>query len=154
VSQESREVTATEFVIPSNVQALFSAFAVLLRREDRKAYENLLREVAKIVKPLDFLDWLWTKDVVDITWSILRLRSFEAQNFEAFADPAQAYRFSLQGCQVFAKLIETAELRRDRILREIGLRRDILAQRLRKVSDEIIDAQANEAPLAVNSPGN
>jgi hypothetical protein len=46
------------------------------------------------------------------------------------------------------KLLMAAELRRDRILRELDFRRERIAPLLRKISDEVIDASADAVPLA------
>jgi uncharacterized protein YdcH (DUF465 family) len=46
------------------------------------------------------------------------------------------------------KMIASAELRRDRTLREIERRREHLARRVRKASDEIIHGQSRELPQA------
>ena len=43
-----------------------------------------------------------------------------------------------------------AELRRDRILRELDFRRARIAPLLRKTSDELIDASADPVPLAAD----
>src|SRR5262249_13885490 len=46
------------------------------------------------------------------------------------------------------KLLMAAELRRDRILRELDFRRERIAPLLRKTSDELIDARADAVPVA------
>jgi hypothetical protein len=46
------------------------------------------------------------------------------------------------------KLIASAELRRDHTLRETARRRETLAERPRKASDEIVDGEAVELPQA------
>ena len=46
------------------------------------------------------------------------------------------------------KLIASAELRRARTLREIERRREYLAQRLRKASDDVIDGEFTDLPKA------
>ena len=46
------------------------------------------------------------------------------------------------------KLLMSAELRRDRILRELDFRRERIAPLLRKKSDELIDASVDAVPLA------
>ncbi len=46
------------------------------------------------------------------------------------------------------KMIASAERRRDETFREIERRREHLARRLRKVSDEIIDDKASELAQA------
>jgi hypothetical protein len=64
----------------------------------------------------------------------------------------RGYILYMAGYETVAKLIAAAEFRRDRILREIELRRDGLARRLRKVSDEITHAD-KEGPLPADSSG-
>jgi hypothetical protein len=46
------------------------------------------------------------------------------------------------------KLLMAAEVRRDRILRELDFRRERIAPLLRKKSDELIDASVDAVPLA------
>ena len=46
------------------------------------------------------------------------------------------------------KLIASAELRRARTLREIERRREYLAQRLRKASNDVIDGEFTDLPKA------
>jgi len=46
----------------------------LLEGEDEAAYAGLLERVEEAVKPRDVLEQIATRDFVDITWEILRLR--------------------------------------------------------------------------------
>lgn len=55
-------------------------------------------------------------------------------------DSAEFFMYRLDECGSVDKLIASAELRRDRALREIERRRERLARLLRKASDEIIHA--------------
>ena len=54
----------------------------------------------------------------------------------------------LETYETVDKLLMAAELRRDRILRELDFRRERIAPLLRKTSDELIDASADAVPLA------
>jgi hypothetical protein len=51
------------------------------------------------------------------------------------------------------RLLTSLELRRDRSLREIELRRAELSRRLRETTDEIIDAQVNHGAFAAEYKG-
>jgi hypothetical protein len=63
-------------------------------------------------------------------------------------DSAQMFRDVVDEYKSVDKLIASAELRRDRTLREIERRREHLARRLRKASDEIIDDEVAEVARA------
>ena len=54
----------------------------------------------------------------------------------------------LEMYETIDKLLISAELRRDRILRELDFRRERVAPLLRQKSDELIDAPADAVPLA------
>jgi hypothetical protein len=63
-------------------------------------------------------------------------------------DSAQFFMCRIDECKSIDKLTASAELRRDRTLREIERRREHLARRLRKASDEIIHRGPAELPQA------
>jgi hypothetical protein len=63
-------------------------------------------------------------------------------------DSAQMFMDVVDEYKSVDKLIASAELRRDRTLREIEHRREHLARRLRKASDEIIEDKIAELPKA------
>jgi hypothetical protein len=42
--------------------------------EDPERYEKVLAEVGAAAQPIDFVDWLLAKDIVDLTWEIQRAR--------------------------------------------------------------------------------
>ena len=46
----------------------------IIEGEDPERYEKVLAEVGAAVRPIDFIDWLLVKDVVDLTWEIQRAR--------------------------------------------------------------------------------
>jgi len=47
---------------------------VLLEGEDPAAYEEILTRVSAAVKPADFLEEIWVRDVVALVWEAFRLR--------------------------------------------------------------------------------
>ena len=46
----------------------------IVEGEDPERYEKVLAEVGAAAQPIDFLDWLLVKDIVDLTWEIQRAR--------------------------------------------------------------------------------
>lgn len=48
--------------------------APLLYSEHPAVYDDLLAQVSEAVSPLDTLERIWVRDIVDLSWEILRLR--------------------------------------------------------------------------------
>jgi hypothetical protein len=46
----------------------------IIEGEDPERYEKFLAEVGAAAQPIDFIDWLLVKDIVDLTWEIQRAR--------------------------------------------------------------------------------
>ncbi len=135
--------------------------------EDKDGYEAILEKFAELVKPADPAEWLWAKDLADHSWEIMQLRRMKTlfvevrrqewhENQEKYAtvlgedqkpirvpdnetDSARLLIYLIPQYGAVDKLIASAESRRIRTLREIERRREVLAQRLHKVSDELID---------------
>jgi len=70
-----------DFVIPNDIAALFGS-APILKTEDEEIYWNCMERVVKCVEPQDVIEWLWVKDVVDLSWEILRLRRLKIDLIE------------------------------------------------------------------------
>jgi dsDNA-binding SOS-regulon protein len=62
--------------IPEDIKALLGK-RPLIFGEKPDVYDALLSRVAAAVDPQDTIEWLYLKDVVDITWEIQRLRRFQ-----------------------------------------------------------------------------
>jgi hypothetical protein len=45
----------------------------IIEGEDPERYERVLTEVGAAAQPIDFIDWLLVKDIVDLTWEIQRI---------------------------------------------------------------------------------
>ena len=70
-----------DFGIPNDIAALFG-YAPILKTEDDETYWKYIGRVAKCVEPQDIIEWLWIKDVVDLSWEILRLRRLKIELVE------------------------------------------------------------------------
>lgn len=55
----------------------------LLKGEDAAAYHALSAQIAAAIKPADFLEEIWARDVTDLTWDILRLRRLKTRLLNA-----------------------------------------------------------------------
>jgi hypothetical protein len=171
--------------------------APTLKSEDRKVYWDFMNEVIRCIKPEDMIEWLRVKDVVDLSWEILRFRKLkitliEIEREETNAgiewarehpdepfydgdglalrlrpptekemerrknrppidtetDSAGLLWRHIDQYERIESLLTSAELRRDRILREIEIHRAELARRLRQTTGEIIDARSEPAAIA------
>jgi hypothetical protein len=177
--------------IPPDIQALFGD-PPLLSTEDPHLYWEMFDRFVGSVEPRNIFEWLWIKDIVDLSWEIARLRRYRAQQIEnardnknaaieytrEHADESDPFALEpltpeqiearrntprldteadsanllmseyLDTYETVDKLLMAAELRRDRILRELDFRRERIAPLLRKSSDELIDASADAIPLS------
>ena len=196
MSAKSVTIIDKALPIPADLQPLFDD-PPLLSTENSGQYRSLLDQIAKCVKPKDVIEWLWVRDIVDLSWEIRRLRRFKAllierarQNISDCAedgdgpirpiliirssaldppiekqieeqtktkrrkakftesDSARGFQACISDYQCVDRLLAAAEGRRKAALYEIELRRDSLARRLRKATEEIIDADFNETPFA------
>jgi len=61
----------THVAVPAEIRTLFGE-PLPLATEDPDQYHTLLAELAREVKPKDIIEWLWVKDIADLSWEILR----------------------------------------------------------------------------------
>src|SRR3954463_7763989 len=50
----------------------------LIEGENPADYGQMLANISRAVKPKDFLDEIWVRDVADLTWECLRMRRLKA----------------------------------------------------------------------------
>jgi hypothetical protein len=50
----------------------------LVEGEDARQYDEIQTRFSATIKPKDILEEMWTRDVVDLTWEILRMRRLKA----------------------------------------------------------------------------
>jgi len=85
-----------EPAIPSEIPADFQYFfkrPPLLNEEDPIEYWILVLQFIMHVSPKAIIEWIWLKDVVDLTWEIWRLRRARAafvRRLPAWAEYVQA----------------------------------------------------------------
>ncbi len=138
--------------------------------ESQEDYWKLAVAMAQAVEPANAIEWIYLKDVADYTWNIRELRKYQAQvipvkeeerhqiNPSVRAHNELYYATALGKAELFLerletfesinKLLEVAEGRRTAMLNEIESYRKILAARLRKASDDIIEGDFSEhAPV-------
>jgi hypothetical protein len=108
----------------------------LLKGEDSNQYQALFTELVRTVKPTDITEWLQVRDIVDLTWNILRYRRMKARWIESIA---------FGSLHLIEQMQASAELRCNNALNEIESRRASLGQALRQTSDHVIEAQATPA---------
>jgi hypothetical protein len=70
-----------DFLIPKDIAALFG-HAPTLKTEDDEIYWNCMERFVKCVEPQHVIEWLWIKDVVDLSWEIWRLRRLKIELVE------------------------------------------------------------------------
>jgi hypothetical protein len=51
----------------------------ILMGEDAQAYDEILDRAFGAVGPTDFIEEIWVRDLVDVTWSLFRLRRLKAK---------------------------------------------------------------------------
>jgi hypothetical protein len=61
--------------IPAELQS-FSG-SLLLPDESLRDFEFMLNSIVREVRPESFIEWLWTFDLVELSWEILRYRRFK-----------------------------------------------------------------------------
>ena len=81
----------------------------VIEGEDAADYEKILSRVNSSVRPADFIDEFFIRDLTDAAWNILRLRRLQAaylraQAWEIINDKATATaeefaKISLEGCE-------------------------------------------------------
>jgi hypothetical protein len=74
--------------IPASVKALWGK-PPLLSHEDPQVYWRLAGSMSRDVEPTCVIEWFDVKNVVDLTWEIIRLRRFKALIIELRRDPPE-----------------------------------------------------------------
>jgi hypothetical protein len=74
-SQNAASIEPADTLIPRSVLAVLGDPA-LISGEDLGAYYSLLGQLGAECGALGILDWIWVKDIADLTWQILRMRQW------------------------------------------------------------------------------
>jgi hypothetical protein len=115
----------------------------LVAGEDPAAYEELVARISGAVKPRDFLEEIWVRDVVDLTWDTLRMRRIKARLITIALEEPLSYQLAYKFNQLthIERMIMNSEARRNAAVHEVHLHRSSLAQALRQASDDVIEAE-------------
>src|SRR5260370_6455681 len=71
-----------------------SLLTLVLDNEDPSAYEEIFARISAVVKPADFLEEIWVRDVVALVWEAFRLRRLKTCLLETAAPRGLARGFS------------------------------------------------------------
>jgi hypothetical protein len=132
----------------------------IVEGEDEARYDRLLAGIVQTVQPVDVLEWIWVRDIVDQQWELLRYRSAKAeyinatkdQPFVDFSEPSateqaligRAISRIIPDLRRLDLMIESKEARRDKALREAERHRTTLGERLRRAAEGVEQAEALE----------
>jgi hypothetical protein len=155
---------------------LLFADLVVLRSENIDLFYLQLWEFVQCVKPQDFVEWVWVRDVAVLNWEIRRWQRFKVffvgfghedierhlkevgtlpceiqklintPSASAFVFLVDKHKFDLY--RAADMLIASAENRRDRLLHQIELRREQFAERMRKASIDMIRGGPDQEAIA------
>jgi len=119
----------------------------LFEGEDTAAYDELLARISGAMKPADIFEEVWVRDIVDLSWEVLRLRRLKASLMTATAyeglhkilEPfLELYDERDQLVRGWAARHKTAIKQVDRLLASAGLTMDaVMAQTLLTNLDHI-----------------
>jgi hypothetical protein len=80
-SPQAQRSSALQITIPSLFQRLLQPMA-LLPGESASDYEQLRDSLIEEVEPQSGIEWLWTADLVDLSWDIIRYRALRQKALE------------------------------------------------------------------------
>lgn len=84
--------TAKSKSSPQNDDPRFFGPPPLMPGDDAKAYEALRAAISTDMAPLDSLDQIWTRDITDLQWEVIRLRRLKIEAIKARMREALKFR--------------------------------------------------------------
>jgi hypothetical protein len=170
--QKGRPVTDTPAKLPvalspsKMMDLLFPGAPPLIPGENARDYQQLLAAVTNEMKPVDFMETMWTRDIVDLQWDIIRFRRIKADlitcrhdriDWEAIqelgvkstprnlrGDIAHVVAKDIDAIERIDRMIMTMEARRNAAYREAERHRIGLGERLRRAAEQVEDAEFRE----------
>lgn len=142
----------------------------LIPGECAEDYEKLLSAVTNTIKPVDLLETIWTRDIVDLQWDIIRFRRIKADLIThryngskdylyAVGEPAEfktilarelrgdiagVVAVNINVLERIDRMLMTMEARRNAAYREAERHRIGLGERLRRAAEQVEDAEFRE----------
>jgi hypothetical protein len=91
----------------------------LLPGEDRREYEILRQMMIDDIQPRTNIEWLWTVDLVELSWEILRYRRLKNRILEAYRVAAiEAFLRRLDGEEMPAEAMPMVQMQTRRTANE------------------------------------
>jgi len=134
---------------PSATDASFLGAPPLIPGEAAGDYEKLLTAVINEMKPVDVLETIWTRDIVDLQWDIIRFRRIKAdlithRHAHAHVELAIIVAHNIDSIERIDRMVMTMEARRNAAYREVERHRSGLGERLRRAVEPVEDAEFRE----------
>jgi hypothetical protein len=108
------------------------------------AYDELHSRISSDIDPSDVIEEIWARDIVDLSWEILRWRRLKKEVLEMLSGSLVTsidYMELLEKIALLDRLTTIAETRRNAALRELERRRTGLAQTLRNRMRDVEDTE-------------
>jgi hypothetical protein len=137
----------------------------LLQGEKRADYEQLRAAVIAEMKPADFMEMIWTNDIIYLEWEIIRFRRAKGNYLRHLASPdlvprlgynlkldekgqhmdlADGVAKNIHTLELLERMIASMEQRRNAAYHQAEQRRVNLGNRLRQVVTQVEDAEFRE----------
>jgi hypothetical protein len=156
--------------VPSMKYLSFLGAPPLIPGESAGDYEKLVSAVTNTMKPADFMETIWTRDIVDLQWDIMRFRRIKADLItkhyngshaflKALGEPAEFETILARDLRddiasivaIHTKVLEridrmvmTMEARRNAAYHQAERHRIGLGERLRRAAEQVEDAEFRE----------
>jgi hypothetical protein len=151
--------------MPSMKDLSFLGAPPLIPGESAGEYKKLVNAVTNTMKPADFMETIWTRDIVDLQWDIMRFRrikadliayryekskaylkafQFEPDLKELKGDIASIVAVNVDALERIDRMVMTMEARRNAAYHEAERHRVGLGERLRRVAEQVEDAEFRE----------
>jgi hypothetical protein len=115
---DNRSNSRCRLSIPAELQA-FSQPCDLLPGESRRDFEAIRQRMVDDVQPETNIEWLWTLDLVELSWEILRYRALRQRVLAEYRHSAiRAILLRLDGEGIPAERIQQLEFQVGRIAAE------------------------------------
>jgi hypothetical protein len=155
---------------PSMTDLSFLGAPPLIPGEVATAYQQLLTAVTSVMKPANFLESIWTRDVVDLQWEIIRFRRIKAdlltdryeqarrlpmiplvstQTENSNGQLANIVAININTIERIDRMVMTMEARRNAAYHEAERHRIGLGEQLRRAAEQVEDAEFREVDDAL-----
>jgi hypothetical protein len=166
-SRSGKPKRTTAVAAPHMADLSFLGVPPLIPGESAEDYERLLAAVTNAMKPADAMETIWTRDIVDLQWDIIRFRRIKADLITDRCEGAawgtilestrtenlngKIARFvaiNINAVERIDRMVMTMEARRNAAYREAERHRIGLGERLHRAAEQVEDAEFREVDEA------